>query len=339
MDTQPFIGVICDASFSALAGRIKTSGYRIARLSPAMLLPGSLPPVDAWVVDCNDDELVADALAWIETPVVALSNRPSPSDRVAFKAWADRIVKTLDKWTADARHGRSGAPSSVASAWADVEGVWVLAGAEGTDDAVEEFLASMPLAPPVAFVYAQHSEGSQSEAIQRFMQANDGVTCTYGLGRHWLNPRQLLVTPNTHRIQFTNQGEVFSLRDSWGGKDCPNIDHLILEMMGMQPGPSGVILFSGACGDGLQGAQALRTMGARVWSQSPDSANEPRLPQAVQKLGLASNTGTPAELAADLAGLYAPSRVHPPVAQVVETIHLDSFPVGATSHVLAAQHH
>ena len=103
MDMQPLIGVICDANFSPLAGRIKSSGYRIARVSPEMVVPGNLPPVDAWAVDCEDTDLIADALAWIEKPIAALSNRPAPSDRIAYRDWAGRIIKTLDKWTADAR--------------------------------------------------------------------------------------------------------------------------------------------------------------------------------------------------------------------------------------------
>lgn len=316
MDMQPLIGVICDASFSPLAGRIKGSGYRIARVPPKMLVPGNLPPVDAWVVDCDDTDLIADALAWIEKPIVALSNRPEPSDRSAYKCWAERIVKTLDKWTADARHGRCVETRSCATSWADVEGIWVLAGAAGTDDAVAEFLESLPWVPPVAMIYAQHAKGSQTGVVEKLSAAHAHVRCSLALGRHWLNPGHLLVTPNSCRIGLSAQGEVYSLRDSWGGDECPNIDQLIMELMGLQPGPSGLILFSGDSGDGLQGALALRSSGVRVWAQSPDSAAQPGLPRAAQRLHLAANTGTPTELAADFAGLYAHSRARMPLMEI-----------------------
>ena len=313
METQPLIGVICDASFSPLAGRIKGAGYRIARVSPQMVVPGSLPPVDVWVLDCYDTDLIADALAWIETPVVALSNRPAPSDRDAFREWAQRILKTLDKWTADRRHGQAMETRSVATSWGDVEGIWVLAGSAGTDDAVAEFLESLPFVPPVAMVYAQHSERIQTRVVEKLSGANKQVQCSLALGRHWLNPGHLLVTPNSCRIGFSNHGEVYSLREPWGSQECPNIDQLVMELMGLRPGPCGMILFSGESGDGLKGAMALRQNGARVWVQNPDSTAFPGLPKAAGKLGLAANAGTPAELAADFAGLYAHARAKAPV--------------------------
>jgi chemotaxis response regulator CheB len=317
MEKQPLIGIICDASFSALAGRIKSSGYRIARVSPSMVVPGSLPPVDAWAIDCDDTDLIAEALTWIETPVVALSNRPSPSDRIAYKAWAERIVRTLDKWTANSRQTRCQETQSTPTAWSDVEGVWILAGSAGADEAVVEFLESLPAVPPVAMIYAQHTEGSQIGLVEKFAAANSNIRCSLALGRHWLNPGHLLVTPNCSRLGFSNQGEVFSLRDGWGGgKECPDIDQLIMEMMGLRSGPGGIILFSGDRGDGLQGALALRGMGARIWAQDPDSAVFPGLPRAAQQLRLAKNIGTPAELAADLAALYAHTAAKPPVYEV-----------------------
>ena len=78
----------------------------------------------------------------------------------------------------------------------------------------------------------------------------------------------------------------------------------------------GMILFSGESGDGLKGAMALRQSGARVWVQTPESTSFPGLPRAAGKLGLAANTGTPAELAADFAGLYAHARAKAPVTEL-----------------------
>ena len=323
MTTQPLIGVICDASFSALAGRIKTSGYRIARVSPGMLVPGSLPPVDAWVVDCNDTDLIADALTWIETPVMALSNRPEPTDRIAYKAWGERIVRALDKWTANARHcDKQKMPQSSATAWADVQGVWVLVGSLGAERAVAEFLGALPWIPPVAMVYAQHWEGSQTPLVEQFSAANKRLKCSMALGRNWLNPGHMLVTPNDCRIQFAGQGEVFSMPETWGPRAAtPHIDKLVLDLMGLRSGVSGMIVFSGGSSDGLQAARALNAMGTRIWCQTPRTAVRPGLPMAVQKLKLASNHGTPAELAADFADLYAVGQPRPMLRQVSGLMH------------------
>jgi chemotaxis response regulator CheB len=305
--------VICDSNFSPLAGRIKSSGYRVARVSPEMMGPGSLPNVDAWVVDCDDTSAVTGALAWVKKPVVAYDSRPALSDRAAYKRWVGRVVKTLDRWTVEVRDGRCSQTLSSAAAWADVEGIWVLAGAEGTDDAVVEFLESLPWVPPVAMIYAQHAEGSQVATVEKLALANSQIRCALAQGRHWLNPGHLLVTPNSCRIVLSSEGVVTNLSDTWGGHERPNIDQLVMELMGLPPGSmSGLILFSGDCSDGLQGGLALRATGARVWAQTPDSAIKPGLPQAAQRLRLAANTGSPAELAADLAGLYAYTRARVP---------------------------
>jgi two-component system chemotaxis response regulator CheB len=307
MEKQPFIGVVCDASFSVLAGRIKSAGYRIARISPAMLKPGMRPSVDVWVVDCDDMDVVAEDLADIDSPVLALSNRPSVDDRDAYRTWADRILKTLEKWTADAWH--SGECDSAPDQYAEVEGVWLLAGSAGTDSAVRDFLEALPWLPPVTFLYAQHSPASEQPAlVNRLGKANRRLQCTLAVGRHWFNPRQLLVVPASHRLAFGNKGEVFTSRESWGGRADPHIDELMMSMAGLDPAPAGAIMFSGANSDGLQGAQALHAIGTRVWCQDPKTASEPGMPRAIEKLRLASKVASPEQLAQALCELYPQER-------------------------------
>jgi len=314
-DTQPFIGVICDASFSVLAARIKQAGYRIARISPEMLLDGRRPAVDIWVVDCADSDRVADAIAELDAPVVALSNRPDVSDIEAYRAWANRIVSTLNRWTADAWQGRPDAATSSADHFAAVDGVWLLAGAAGAETAIREFLEALTWVPPVTFLYAQHvSPVDQRALVNRLSRTNRHLRCSLAVGRHWFNPCQLLVVPASCRLQFGHQGEVFSLRDAWGGRHDPHIDAVMMSLAGLKPRLSGVIVFSGASSDGLLGAQALHGIGCPIWAQDIHSATEPAMPNAIAALRLDSKVGTPAELAAAFLELYPEVVVTPPQA-------------------------
>ncbi len=297
MESQPFIGVVCDASFSVLAGRIKGAGYRIARVSPAMLKPGMRPAVDIWVVDCDDIDAVADDLADIDAPVLALSNRPGVEERLAYRTWSERILRTLEKWTADAWHPRRD-NSSTPDHYAAVEGVWLLAGSVGMDTAVRDFLEALPEIPHVSFLYAQHIPANEQHAlVNKFNRVNRQLHTVLAVGRHWFNPCQMLVVPASCRLQFGHQGEVFSLRDAWGGRVDPHIDQLMMSVAGLQPRLSGAIMFSGASTDGLQGAQALHGIGCEVWAQDPDTATEPAMPRAVSQLRLASEVGSPERLA------------------------------------------
>jgi chemotaxis response regulator CheB len=305
MKSEPFIGVICDASFSMLAGRIKAAGYRIARVSPAMLASGNRPTVDSWVVDCEDPDCVAEALAEIEVPVVALSNRPAVEDEDRYREWVDRIIRTLDKWTANAWHGKSASGNSDPGGFAAVQGVWLLAGSSGMEAAAREFFEAMPWIPPVAFLYAQHVKPADEQALtNKLGKMNRHLRCELALGRNWFNPAQLLVVPASCRLEFGPQGEVFSLREPWGGRVDPHIDQLMMNVAGLTPQLSGVITFSGSSTDGLQGARALHDMSIKVWAQDPETATAPAMPRWVDKLRLASRVGSPADLAEEFMDLH-----------------------------------
>jgi chemotaxis response regulator CheB len=272
-----------------------------------MLAAGSRPMVDAWVVDCEDVDRVADALAEIEVPVVALSNRPSVEQQGAYREWADRIIRTLDKWTANAWHAESGCGNSDPGRYAAVKGVWLLAGSIGMEAAAREFFEAMPCVPPVAFLYAQHVKPTDERLLaNKLGKMNRHLGCELALGRNWFNPRQLLVVPASCRLEFGQQGELFSRRQPWGGRVDPHIDRLMMSLAGLQPALSGVIAFSGSSTDGLQGARALHDMGIKVWAQDPATATAPAMPRWIDKLRLASRVGSPAELAEQFLDLYPP---------------------------------
>ena len=304
MENEILIGVISDHSTSVLAGRIRAAGYRTVRVAPDKLIPGQTPPVDAWVIDCDDDSEVADAMEWIEQPVLALSNRPDLSDLAGFRSWCERIIKSLDKTTAGMGTKDSEPVRSRPEAYNALEAVWVLAGSTGGVTAVSEFLEAFTHTPPVAFVYAQHIQEDQQDMLMAVAHARRELPCDMALGRHWLNPGQLLIVPATRQLKFSPQGEVLSTREAWSSSETPNINQLMLAMTGLQPSPAGAIIFSGAGVDGSDGVRVLKNIGARIWAQEPAGCAAPSMPQGVIDRGFTERTGTPAELAAAFMELY-----------------------------------
>jgi len=304
MQDKPTIGVICDHSTSVLAGRIRGAGYRIVTVRPADLNPDSVPKVDAWVIDCGDNEEAADAMEWLEPRVLALSNRPDLDDLEAYRNWCDRIIRTLDKWNADFWHAASIGSATSPDAVASVRGVWILAGSTGGVNAISEFLGALRHIPPVAFIYAQHMKANQQKLLTAIGHANRQLVCSMAVGRHWLNPGHLLIVPAANQLAFTSRGEVYSLRDGWETPETPSIDQLMMTMSGMKTAPTGAIQFSGAGRDGVEGLKALSGVGTRIWAQDPASAAAPSMPESVIEAGLASLTGSPLELAAKFMALY-----------------------------------
>lgn len=307
MHKEPTIGIICDHKSLMLAGRLIGAGYRLVRISPQELKPDKMGGTDAWVVDCSNSTLVEDAMDWIEQEVIVLSNRPRPRDVDAYSNWCDRIIHTLDKWSADFWHASSTHTRSVPDEYSRVQAVWILAGSSGGVNAVAEFFAAFTHVPPIAFVYAQHIRAKQQAMLTAVANSSPELHCSLAVGRHWLNPGHILIVPAACRLEFTKQGQVVSVRDQWGTSETPNIDQLMLTMSGMSPSPAGAIIFSGTGKDGSEGLRALRAVGTRIWAQDPASAVSPSMPQSAIDLGLVAHSATPAELGAAFMGLYPPA--------------------------------
>jgi chemotaxis response regulator CheB len=303
MSTKPVIGIICDHDNKSLEEALSASGYETICYQASQLDPDRAPPVDSWVIDCNDENQLADELLLLE-PMVTLSNRP-PLDNDDYGHWADKIIRSLDKRTADVRHSSSEERSSTPQETTGVQGVWILAGSTGCVGAVSEFFYELSPLPPVAFIYAQHVSPEKQNSLVTVGRANRELECELALGRHWLNPGHVLVAPANARIEFTKHGEVFSQNKPWGTPETPNIDQLMMSMSGMTPFPAGAIIFSGAGKDSLEGAKALKAVGSRIWAQDPATADDPSMPHHAIQSGLADYVASPSELAQAFLRLYA----------------------------------
>lgn len=295
MSTKPVIGIICDHENKSLEESLTSSGYETMRYQVDQLDPDRAPPVDSWVIDCDDESKLADEVLLLE-PMVTLSNRPS-ADTEEFRRWSDKIIRSLNKRTADVRHSSSEERSSNPQETTGVRGVWILAGSTGCVGAVSEFFYELSPLPPVAFIYAQHVSAEKEGSLVTVGRANRELECTLALGRHWLNPGHVLIAPASARIEFSKHGEVFSQPKPWTTRETPNIDELMMSMSGMTPFPAGAIIFSGSGKDSLEGARALKAVGTKIWAQDPQTADDPAMPHHVIEAGLTDYVASPSELA------------------------------------------
>ncbi len=124
------------------------------------------------------------------------------------------------------------------------------------------------------------------------------------LGRQWLNPFRVYVIPASCQVGFATGGEIFSTREAWPGLAKPDLNALMAILSGLPRPLDGVILFSGAGEDGARGMAALAPRGTRLWSQSPQSAVAPSMPNAAQQHARLSRQGSPRELAQALLEIY-----------------------------------
>lgn len=304
MQEKPVIGLLCDHNSAVLEGFIGKAGYRVLRRRPERLAQDAPDAVDAWVIDCEDSDAVADIALLLEPRVVALSNRPAPGELQPYRDWCERIIRVLDKWTADIRDNRSATASSEASAFTDVQGLWLLAGSTGAIEAARVFFGRLQPAPPVAFLYAQHINAAQQSTLTAIGLSNRDLACYVGVGRHWLNCGHILIAPASSKLGFARYGEVFSTREPWTTPETPNLDELMLTMSGMQPAPAGVIILSGAGRDGSRGLAALHSVGSEVWAQDPTTCAAPSMPVTAIESGLTSLVAPPEALASHLLARY-----------------------------------
>jgi len=197
------------------------------------------------------------------------------------------------------------APGPVAGRWQDVEAVWVLAGSAGASSAVQQFLNAFEVPPPVAFIYAQHYDPARQEQLLQLTAENPAFQLVLGEGVHNLLPGSVIMIPPRSKVSIGRFGQIASTDISWGKKHTPDIDELLVIFAAANLPSTGVIIFSGMGRDGADALRVLDASGTRIWAQTTESAVCSSMPRAAIGTGLVHRTGTPAQLAAAMTGLYS----------------------------------
>jgi len=179
--------------------------------------------------------------------------------------------------------------------------VIVLGGSIGGPRALAEFLAALPDELPVVLLVAQHiSEAFQDLLVEQLDRCSSWPVALMGeeqmleAGQVWMVPAESAVEP----------GDQFSVKRSdhaWNSVYQPDIDALLEQVAGKWHQRCGVILFSGLGEDGSRGCSAVSRSGGFVWTQSAESCTISNLPEAAGRSCPVEFSGTPEELAKQLA--------------------------------------
>ena len=111
--------------------------------------------------------------------------------------------------------------------------------------------------------------------------------------------RVLIIAPET-KPRFLPFGRVIASSKGWRSGYRPCIDEVAEVLVRQYREKLGLIVFSGTCNDGEQAARDVHLAGGRVWTQTVESCMNETMPEAANRTGVVSVSGTPAQLAATL---------------------------------------
>ncbi|MFT6790946.1 MAG: chemosensory pili system protein ChpB (putative protein-glutamate methylesterase) [Cellvibrionaceae bacterium] len=175
--------------------------------------------------------------------------------------------------------------------------IWILAASTGGPEAVKQFLDHLPTGLDVSFLYAQHIESKQNMSLSQTLVRNSKYTCRIAQHGNILTADTITIAPNKQQLDLLLDGTIILRSQPWRGEHNPSIDQ-VTAAVGQCFGPrSGAIFFTGMGEDGTMGARLMARRSGKIWTQSIESCISDSMPNAVNRTGTVTVTGTPAQLA------------------------------------------
>ncbi|TCK17148.1 chemosensory pili system protein ChpB (putative protein-glutamate methylesterase) [Thiogranum longum] len=177
----------------------------------------------------------------------------------------------------------------------------VLGGSIGGPRALAQFLEALPEQLPVVLLVAQHiSESYQDLLAEQLDRCGSWPVALVG-DEQTLEAGQVWMVPAESAVELDDQARVIRSGHAWDSIYQPDIDALLEQVAGAWAGRCGVILFSGLGEDGSRGCTTISGVGGFVWTQSAESCTISNLPDAAGRSCRVEFSGTPAQLARQLA--------------------------------------
>lgn len=318
------VGVIADSTLQGhlLSSAVKGQGYQVVvntapdALEKRWLLAGAL---DLWVVDLSSedrwqiflDHLLEDAAA----PILFCDGQAPARTDAHYPKWERRLVTKLvdfiGKPAAEERldvipqrppQVKIPTPREFETIHPGdrPQRVWVLGASLGGPAAVKLFLDCLPANLPVAFVLAQHIDGSFLDTLCGVLGRDNNIHCKVGVDGSALRHGELAIAPVEYAVTFRHDGRIQSTGQAWEGPYAPSIDQVIQHVGEGYGNACGAILFSGMGNDGAIAAPRLAASGCPVWAQSADTCAVSSQPDSVRETGCVSYSGSPEQLALQL---------------------------------------
>jgi chemosensory pili system protein ChpB (putative protein-glutamate methylesterase) len=287
------------SSLAVQAGHHIGYVYLLAADSP---LPNLSQEVDAWVMDIVDVEeqdphkqniiaLLDELLEQTHLPVILSDAAELQPATREYGDWVRRMLQRLERLRGDV--------NLKVSVGADE--VWVLAASTGGPAAVKDFIGALPPALNVAFVYVQHIDAGQSEALSKMMANAGHYPVSIAAQGLLLAPNTITLVPADRSLTIHDNGTLVLSKKPWTGFYAPSIDQVAANVARIYRQRSGMIIFSGMGDDGAASCRFIKQYGGKVWVQSPEQSTIASMPDAALATGAVSFVGSPVDLAQKLA--------------------------------------
>jgi len=252
---------------------------------------------DIWLVDVDTFSInqTSSALSFerwlfgLSQPVIFGEGSTYSAGEASFQSWVRQVKAKLLRASSHLTSQRNPKPS------ANI--VWVLAASTGGPEAVKQFLDAIPADVGVAFIYAQHIESGQHQALAKTIARSShyrGCMASHG---DKIVANTVTVVPSHQQLDLLEDGIIVIRDRPWRGEYRPSIDQVVAMVANCFGAQSGVIYFSGMGDDGMNGARLMARRGGKVWVQSPDTCTSDSMPCAVKHTGCVTKMGSPKELA------------------------------------------
>ena len=192
----------------------------------------------------------------------------------------------------------TGAPSSVPPAAPALTIIGVGASAGGLE-AIEQFLAPLPLGDMKAVIVVQHLDRSTPSLMPELLQRVTQLTVSQAEEKTLIRPNCVYVIPPGKELSI--KGGVLHVQAPAvaRGLGMP-INSFFRSLAEDQRGRSVAVVLSGMGSDGTEGCKAIKEQGGVVLVQDPATANFPSMPRSVCDAGLADIVAPAGELLARL---------------------------------------
>lgn len=257
--------------------------------------------VSLWLVDAKDNEDIPDSLFELENVLFCDEAIPRLNSVGAI-----RLIRRLRERFASMGFGISGAPApatidglpskALAQSPDDIELVVAIAASAGGPKAVMNFLNALPAGLPVAFLYAQHIDAPCWQSLPAAVSGSH-LNGELIVKDTELQAGSVHVVPVESILAYQGARRIKTTTTPWQGPYAPNLNQFLQAFGEHYRHRALAIVFSGMDNDGAQGVQALKQAGAKVWSQSSESAEQPSMPEAVANTGVVEYRGAPTDLA------------------------------------------
>lgn len=266
---------------------------------------------DAWVLAMDSDPGEGDSEAgdgdgrlhgWLEAqgaPVILCDGNVPTAHQQQYSAWARRLKEKINHL--------AGAINLARAETGSARQVWVLAASTGGPAAVKQFLAELPPALGIGFIYVQHIDTGFKDTLAQVMSRNSHYPAHVAEHGSVVRPNEVAVVSPDYATELLPNGTFLVHPRPWSAPFTPSVDYIVANVAHSYGARSGVIVFSGMGNDGAASSRLMRQKGGRVWVQDPATCTSDSMPLAALAAGCVDFEASPQLLARQLVRLTSAS--------------------------------